>query len=119
MLKTDVVLDDHAREEGLLRQYKMSGVAISDEISIKGMDTTLAPGTESVIIPVGINNDSRYKKTAHPMSAENFCQLGQEVENKIIELGERMISGDITANPFSSPQKSPCRFCNFGAVCKF
>ena len=97
----------------------MSGVALADENALTAMDKTLVPGTGSAVIPVALNKDGRYKKTATPttLSAEDFAELGREVEGKIVELGQRMTCGDISAQPYVSGAKSPCKFCGYGAVC--
>lgn len=117
LLDTDVSLDNYLREEGLLKQFKMSGIAIADETTLEAFDKSLTAGKESAIIPVGINKDGRYKKSAEPMDLQNFKQLGKDVTAKINELGERMTSGDIAADPYTKGRYHPCQFCNFSAVC--
>jgi len=119
LLDTNILLDDKLREAGLLKQFKMSGIALADETALTAMDKTLEPGAGSAIIPVALNKDGRFKKTAAPtaLSPEDFAELGREVENKIAELGQRMTCGDISAQPYVTGPKSPCRFCNYGAVC--
>jgi len=119
ILSTDILLSDELREAGLLKQFKMSGIALADDTAIAGLDKTLAPGTGSDVIPVAINKDGRYKKSTQPtaLALDEFLTLGQAVEGKIKELGERMTCGDISAEPYTKGLKSPCNFCGFGAIC--
>ena len=119
ILSTDVALNDEVLEAGLLKQYKMSGIALAEEATITGLDKNLGPGVSSNVVPVAINKDGRYKKSARPtaLNLDEFLALGQEVEGKIKELGERMTGGDISALPYTKGQKSPCNFCNYGAIC--
>jgi len=120
LLETNILLDDKLLEAGILKQYKMSGIALAEEVTLTAIDKTLAPGTGSSVIPVTLNKDGKFKKTsANPttLSPEGFEELGREVENKIIELGGRMTCGDISAQPYTKGPKSPCNFCNYGAVC--
>ena len=119
LLETDVLLDETTLEAGLLKQYKMSGIALAEEKTLAALDKTLSSGTSSPVIPVAVNKDGSYKKTAQPtvLGLDSFLALGKEVDNKIIELGNRMTKGDISAAPYTTGQKSPCRFCKFGAVC--
>jgi len=119
ILSTDILLNDELREAGLLKQFKMSGIALADDTAMAGLDKTLAPGAGSDIVPVAINKDGRYKKSAQPtaLNLDEFLALGQEVTEKIKELGQRMTGGDISAEPYVKGHKSPCVFCNFGAVC--
>ena len=119
LLNSDIKLDDTLREAGLLKQFKMSGIALAEEQTLKALDKNLIPGSGSNIIPVAINKDGRLKKTTHPtaLSLNNFLELGKEVDEKIRELGDRMTNGDISATPCAKGQKSPCRFCSYGAMC--
>jgi len=119
LLDSDIQLDDKLREAGLLKQFKMSGIALADENTLKAIDKNLIPGTGSNIIPLAINKDGRFKKSTQPtaLSLNNFVELGKEVEEKIKDLGERMTKGDISAAPYTKGNKSPCKFCNYGAIC--
>jgi len=117
LLNTDATLDDTAREEGLLKQFKMSGITVSDEPAIQGLDTNLSPGAESSIVPVGLNKDGRFKKTAHPMDMDDVQRLSRDVDDAIKELGQRMVCGDIEARPYTKGLKCPCQFCGFSGVC--
>ena len=119
LLETNILLDDSMREAGLLKQFKMSGITLAEEATLTAMDKTLEPGTGSSIIPVALNKDGRFKKTPAPtaLSLEDFTELGREVGNKILELGERITCGDISAEPYVKGPKSPCKFCEYGAIC--
>jgi len=119
ILETDILLDKETREKGLLSQFKMSGIALSEETTLNAMDKSLAPGQSSTVIPVAINKDGKFKKSIQPtaLDIESFQTLGQEVTGKIKELGNRMTKGDISAAPYTKGPKGPCNFCKFGAVC--
>ena len=119
LLDTDHLLPDDMREGELLKKFKMSGVALADENTLAAMDKNLQPGSGSSVIPVAINKDGKMKKSATPTTLDltNFTQLGQDVQDIIKDLGHRMTTGDIAAEPYTKGLKSPCKFCNFGAVC--
>jgi len=119
LFSTDILLSDELRDVGLLKQFKMSGIAIADDVAIAGLDKTLEPGTGSNVIPVAINKDGRYKKSSQPtaLSIEEFRELDRTVNEKVKELGERMTSGDISQEPYIKGPKSPCNYCEFGAIC--
>ena len=119
LLSTDILLSDKLREAGLLKQFKMSGIALAEDATITGLDKTLGPGTGSDVIPVAINKDGRFKKSSQPttLNIQEFHELGRIVNEKVKELGERMTGGDISPMPYTKGQKSPCNFCEFGAIC--
>ncbi|MCL1882720.1 MAG: exodeoxyribonuclease V subunit gamma [Defluviitaleaceae bacterium] len=85
IINADDVLSEAAREEALLKCFKMSGIEVGD--SAKNIDLA------------------------------TFKKFGQDVENKVKELGTRIANGDITAKPFTSGAKSPCKYCKFSGVC--
>ena len=119
LLETNILLDDKQRAAGLLKEFKMSGIALAEENTLAAFDKTLEPGASSPVIPVALNKDGRFKKTPNPtaLSLDDFAELGNEIQNKIVELGERMTSGDISATPYVKGPKSPCKFCDYSAVC--
>jgi ATP-dependent helicase/nuclease subunit B len=120
ILSTDIALSDEMREAGLLKQFKMSGVALAEDAVMAGLDKTLAPGVSSDVIPVGKNKDGRFSKASQgaTLGLDEFLALGQEVDAVIKNLGQRMTCGDISAVPYTKGAKSPCQFCGYGAICR-
>jgi len=120
IIDVDAEMGEAARDEAILRQFRLSGVAVEGDAVLEGMDKGLAPGIDSPIIPVKLNKDGRPAKTGKPvvLSADDFKSLAQTAEDKVKELGIRMTEGDIAANPCPKGANAPCRFCRFGAVCK-
>lgn len=50
---------------------------------------------------------------------DNFEKVLTFTERKIITLAEEIISGKIDVRPYRINTDSACRFCKFGAVCRF
>jgi len=119
IIDMDDYLPDRELEAGLLKQFKMSGIALGEESTLAALDKNLTAGVGSNVIPVAINKDGSYKKTSKPvvLDLESFTALGKEVEEKVKELGNRMTKGDVTVAPYTTGVKAPCRFCKFDGVC--
>jgi len=119
IIDADNEMGDEARSEALLKRFRMSGVALDGDNILEGMDNSLAPGVESTVIPIKRNKDGRIGKTLRPqvLAAEDFEKLGKAAEDKVKELGLRMVQGDIQANPVSRGVKNPCQYCGYGAIC--
>jgi len=117
VLSTDILLDDKLREAGILKQFKMSGITVANDDVMAGLDKTLAPGVSSNIAPMGLLKDGKKSAATAALDLGDFIALGNEVNEKIKELGTRMTCGDIAAVPYVNGQKSPCNYCGFGAVC--
>jgi len=119
IIDADTDLGEAAIDNALLRRFQMSGVALEGDNILHGMDTSLGPGISSAVIPVRINKDGSPSKALKPvvLASEDFEKLGQVAEDKVKELGLRMVGGDIAASPCPKGGKAPCRYCGFGAVC--
>ena len=50
---------------------------------------------------------------------DDFEGLLRFTENKIIELAQRILSGDISIRPYRLGTESPCSYCEFKALCRF
>jgi len=119
IIDTDGDLSPTAINEALLKRFRLSGVALTGETILGGMDKGLAPGGDSTVIPVKMNKDGNLSKTskATMLEPEDFAKLAQAAEDKVKELAQRMTEGDIEANPCNNGVNSPCRYCSYGAIC--
>jgi len=119
ILDTDTELPDKIREASLLKSFKMSGIALADEANLNGLDTSLSAGIASSIIPVRLNRDGSFRKSDTPtvLDLAAFKALGEVVESKVSQLAHSMVQGEIDANPYTTGLKTPCRFCEYHAIC--
>jgi ATP-dependent helicase/nuclease subunit B len=109
---------DEQQEALLLKCFRMSGLALADKEAVTGMDKGLHEGGESPIIPVGITQTGTFTKASSVSDGESFAQLGQDVREKIKEIGQLMTEGVIAPNPLVSGRKSACDYCRYGAICQ-
>ena len=119
IIDADGELSATAIDEALLKQFRLSGVALDGEAVLSGMDKGLAPGGDSTVIPVKMNKDGHLSKLsrANVLEPEDFAALAQTAEDKVKELAQRMTNGDIAANPCKKGTNAPCQYCNYGAIC--
>ena len=117
ILDTNIELGEAQRFEGLLRSFRMSGVA-SEEV-VTGIDNTLTPGTDSAVIPVTLKNDGAIRKT----TAKTTLESG-ELENLLhvaaqtaINLSGRILTGNFGPNPYVTKKTNPCNYCPYGTAC--
>jgi ATP-dependent helicase/nuclease subunit B len=118
-ITSDAALTDAEREAAVLKSFKLSGLMTSDLTAVYGMDRHLAAGGESPVIPVGINKDGSYRKTAAVSEPAAFTAFFGDVEKRVKALGGRMVSGHVAPEPFRKGTRSGCDFCRFCAVCGF
>ena len=117
IINADDLLDDPVREANILKCFRMSGLTV--ENALTGMDTSLGAGTSSSIIPVSLNKNGTFNKTSQSaiLDLDEFSQLGDEVNDIIKGIGDRMIQGDIIASPCIVGKRNPCQYCNYSALC--
>ena len=115
LLDVNDKIDDALLDKSILAKYKMSGVTLTDIIT--GMDTSLTPGYNSQVAPLGILKNGNLSAATSALCADEFEQLSLQAISKVCELGARMTSGDIAAMPQQTSGKSPCEYCKFGGAC--
>ncbi|MCM3110483.1 helicase-exonuclease AddAB subunit AddB [Lederbergia lenta] len=113
-----MTLDDIEKE--ILKKFKMKGLLAGNPEIVKLMDTSLETGS-SHIVTASINKDgslsSRSKENA--ASEEEFNVLKRYVRNLYKKSGNRIVSGDVSIDPYKLQDRTPCQFCPYRSVCQF
>lgn len=105
-------------ESKLMREFKMQGYALKDSQVIQMMDQTIKGHSE--LIPAALkNNGEFYKNTDYLLSQEEFAGLRSHVERVLKDIGEEIVSGNVSVKPYKFKGKNPCKFCPYKAVCWF
>ncbi|OON96339.1 MAG: hypothetical protein ATN36_05680 [Epulopiscium sp. Nele67-Bin005] len=97
-----------------LDAYKLSGLTVDNQEVVKAFDEEIT-GT---IIPVKAKKDgwTAFSKIA---TEEQFDNLRTYVTDKIKELSQSILDGEISANPCQLGDKSPCTYCKYPTICQF
>lgn len=103
--------------EAMFAQLKLDGIVSSEEEVYRAMDEKLE--TASNIIPVKLKKDGTLSAVSKTLSDVAFSNLGEYVKKKITELGQDMMQGNVTAEPYLQDKKSGCDFCSYRSVCGF
>ena len=103
-------------ETELLKEMKMSGVANSDFDLISKMEHS---GKEGILsMPVAVTTKG-FDKRSSIMDTSQMLKLGTMVEEKIIELGNALMKGDISIRPYEYQNGMPCNYCSFRHICAY
>lgn len=119
VVETQGELSEEELKKKIFGELKLNGVLSDDEVVIGELDKELMPGENSNVIPVGINKDGSLKKTSKTISREDFSALSSYVNETILHLGNRMMQGFISTNPYSLGDKTGCDYCEFKNICHF
>ena len=60
-----------------------------------------------------------YDNRSGALRPDDFEKVLKFTERKILELGEKILSGKIDVKPYRLSQKSPCSYCKYKPVCRF
>ena len=121
MVEAEGEISEEELREKIFGELKLNGVSSDDRRIIGEMDTDLkeGAGVASDVIPVGVNRDGSLKKTSKTLSQEEFFALSSYVNETILHLGERMMQGEISANPYALGDSKGCDFCEYKNICHF
>lgn len=117
----DPIVKDKKKKQGdaeteLLKEMKMSGVANSDFDLISKMEHS---GKEGILsMPVTVTTKGLDKRSSI-MDTSQMLKLGTMVEEKIIELGNALMKGDISIRPYEYQNGMPCNYCSFRHICAY
>ena len=96
------------------KHWKMSGILLEDEESLKGMEREL----KGIFIPAKMGKEGLDRRSALATKAE-MGRLSRKIRELISEMADSLIRGSIPARPLRSGDFDPCSYCELGALCAF
>lgn len=103
--------------ERLLKKLKMDGLVNEDREIIQSIDTHI--GKDSNVIPVSYNKDGSPSKSSSVATRNQFVRLSSFVNEKMTEIGQRIIQGEIEALPYERKDRTACDYCIYKEICGF
>ncbi|MCL2856614.1 MAG: PD-(D/E)XK nuclease family protein [Oscillospiraceae bacterium] len=107
-------IDESKVSELAARQWKMSGLLLEDEESLRGMEKELG----GVFIPAKLSKDGLDGRGALAGKAE-MGRLSRKVRELIAEMAGCLTRGALPARPLRSGDFDPCAYCEMGSLCGF
>jgi ATP-dependent helicase/nuclease subunit B len=111
----------------LYKKFKTSGVVLEEFDIIRRLDNGIE--SKSDIIPVAIKSGAAFKKlpieerpvteTSSVLTENDFQRLMDFSIEKAVDTGQRILTGEISANPFKYGNLSGCGYCAYKSVCRF
>ncbi len=102
----------------LKKESRMKGILLADrEVArLMGVDRV----GHSDLLPVRINKDDSFSAgNSSLLSTGQLAQVLKFTENKLRELGKKIVSGNIDIKPYRHGKTSPCSRCRYKSVCWF
>ena len=101
------------------KEMKMSGIVEASSEVTGLMDSGLAPGVNSDIVPVGYKADNTLTKASKAYSEDDIRTILDYAEFKMDELPGAIMFGDISVRPacMKGSAYTPCTYCDYASVC--
>lgn len=117
MISSSGQLSDEQLEERLIKELKMSGLLLKDPKIITEMDKDIKG--YSIIIPAYMGKDGISDSNSSVATREQFKVIREYVRQKVVDLCEDMLQGDISIKPIKNGKYTCCSYCRFNAICQF
>ena len=107
--------DEDKLEQKRIESSRLSGLVNGDETSRELMD-----GKSGLVTPVKYKKDGELDSRNNALvTTEELTQISHFVREKMIDIGENIVSGKISMNPEKGEHNCPCNFCDYKSVCRF
>lgn len=117
VIRTERGKDGAEIEKEIIKKMKMKGLVLNDPDIIRHMDHNIS-GT-SAYLPVSLKKDNTVGANSKAATREQFEHLFAYVNRILGVLSTRMVSGDITIEPWKEGDIMPCRYCKYKPICAF
>jgi ATP-dependent helicase/nuclease subunit B len=117
MISSELQMSQEAIDDALFKELSLEGICNADSEIIHYMDQQC--GAKSNILPISYNKDGSLSKTSKAVTTEQFEQLENFVKEKTAQLGAEIMEGEISVNPYGTPQKTACDYCAYHGICGF
>ena len=107
-------------ENELLKELKMSGLILNNEVVFEGLDEKLKFGESSDIVPISFGVNGNLKKLGTSVASEfDYMNVINFTTKKAKAIGESILSGFIEIKPYKKKDLSACRYCSYHSICRF
>lgn len=112
--------DPEALNRRILKELRMNGLASSDRGVLEKLDENLsANGTSSLCVPVTINKDGSLSRNSSAVSPGQFRLISNYVNQKMKEIGRRILAGEAETQPYEMGKRNACQYCPYKGACGF
>ena len=112
-------VEETENQEEILKVLKMDGLSREEEEILTLLDRTVSPGGRSSVIPVGYNKNGSLAWYSKVAGKEDFDVIQKYTDQKIRQLGRRMLDGETEISPCITEKKESCTYCPYHGICGF
>ena len=103
--------------ESILKELKPDGMISLGKEVLEHLDHCMVG--ESSVIPVKYNKNGSLSKSSKAASAQDFYLMMKYAVNKVEEIRQKILSGDVKVNPYRRGTETSCDYCSYRQICGF
>lgn len=104
-------------QESILKELKPDGMISLEKEVLEHLDHCMVG--ESSVIPVKYNKNGSLSKSSKAASAQDFYLMMKYAVNKVEEIRQKILSGDVKVNPYRRGTETSCDYCSYRQICGF
>ena len=104
-------------QESILKELKPDGMISLEKEVMEHLDHCMVG--ESSVIPVKYNKNGSLSKSSKAASAQDFYLMMKYAVNKVEEIRQKILSGDVKVNPYRRGTETSCDYCSYRQICGF
>lgn len=104
-------------QESILKELKPDGMISLEKEVLEHLDHCMVG--ESSVIPVKYNKNGSLSKNSKAASAQDFYLMMKYAVNKVEEIRQKILSGDVKVNPYRRGTETSCDYCSYRQICGF
>lgn len=104
-------------QESILKELKPDGMISLEKEVLEHLDHCMVG--ESSVIPVKYNKNGSLSKSSKAASAQDFYLMMKYAVNKVEEIRQKILSGDVKVNPYRRGTETSCDYCGYRQICGF
>ena len=101
----------------LLQELKMTGIVNENDEAVRLLDTEFTD--KSDILPLERKKDGSFSAYSSVISEEDMQTVSNYVNHKIRQLGNEIMQGTISVNPYEQNGNQACTYCAYRSVCGY
>ena len=117
VIQTEGSVDEEQIWQGVFERLRLDGIVNADPDVYGAMDTEFTDRSD--VIPVARTKSGELSKTSKVYDTDQFRMMSEYVNQTILGLGQRMLSGEIAASPYELKGKTACTWCSYRSICGF
>lgn len=104
-------------EAGILKKLRMNGLVNSSLDVIRHMDREIEK--ESDVIPVALKDGLIQESKSSVAGGNRFKHLSGFVNKNLKAMGEEIMDGNVSVNPYKQGNRTACDYCPYHSICGF